>query len=216
MCLYRVEQHAYINTSTQSVPVPVASYKCKYQCCSRTYVPLTLAYAKTIHCFQGLSAGPVDKGKPANMFKGVICDPHTLDAETNCLGLLYTGVSRATTLGDPDGLNSAVYFTGLDMKKESRVTRLGQKTASLDSFKRVLDRRQWVAHLTLNTRKSHLSKNQEDAVLRWSRSNRVSYSSLMGRIDEYVKQGNKTDKQESSETCRKSIDGKRPSKRRRR
>lgn len=166
--------------------MPVVSYRCKYLCCSRTYVPLTLAYAKTIHCFQGLSAGPVDAGKPSNMFKGVICDPHTLDAETSSLGLLYTGVSRATTLGDPDGLHSAIYFTGLDMKKESRITRLGQKTASLDSYKRVIDRRRWVAHLVLNTKRSHLSKKQEEAVLKWACENKVSYTALLNRIDEYT------------------------------
>ena len=123
------------------------------------------------------------------MFKGVICDPHTLDAETNSLGLLYTGVSRATTLGDPDGLNSAIYFTGLDMKKESRVSRLGQKTASLDAYKRVIDRRRWVAHLAINTRKSHLSAKEEERILRWSHRNRVKYGALMDRIDEYVEKG---------------------------
>ena len=125
------------------------------------------------------------------MFKGVICDPHTLDAETNSLGLLYTGVSRATTLGDSDGLNSAIYFTGLDMKKESRVSRLGQKTASLDAYKRVVDRRRWVAHLAVNTRRSHLSSKEEERILRWSSDNKVTYSALMNRIDEYVEQGTK-------------------------
>ena len=69
------------------------------------FVPLTLAYARTIHKFQGMSAGPVDEGKIKNMYDVIVCDPDEKSFQGTVLGLLYTATSRATTLGDDNGLD---------------------------------------------------------------------------------------------------------------
>ena len=58
--------------------------------------------------------GPVDPGKPPNVFKRIICDPDTKSAEARGTGVLYTAVSQATSLGDINGMNSAIYFIGED------------------------------------------------------------------------------------------------------
>ena len=61
------------------------------------------------------------------MFVRIICDPDEKHYEGVAIGLLYTAVSRATTLGDDDGLNSAIYFTGTAFKR-SRIANLNKKT----------------------------------------------------------------------------------------
>jgi hypothetical protein len=51
---------------------------------------LLLAYAKTIHKFQGLQAGPTGEGKANNFYDRIICDPGARDFESKNPGLLYT------------------------------------------------------------------------------------------------------------------------------
>ena len=131
---------------TKSIPIPQTMYRCRYACCSRTYIPLEVSYARTIHKFQGLSAGPVDQGKTKNPFECIICDPDNKQYEATMLGLLYTAISRATMLGDSDGLNSAIYFTGREFK-ERRIRRLTYMKDSNQEFKLATQRQQWVNYL---------------------------------------------------------------------
>ena len=112
----------------------------------RTFTPLELAYARTIHKFQGLSAGPVDAGKIPNPYLCIICDPDQKKYEGKALGLFYTAISRATTLGDKMGLNSAIYFTG-DFFDESRIQRLTHCKDSNIMFKSAVKRHHWVTYL---------------------------------------------------------------------
>lgn len=171
----------------QFVPIPTAGYKCNKNggCCTRVYCPLTLAYARTIHKFQGLSAGPVDKGKIPNMYDCIVCDPDKNQAEGRALGLLYTAVSRATTLGDDDGLNSAFYFTGQAFGEE-RLRGLGLKKDSRDEFINVVRRRAWVAYLKQHTVEGCFNKQQECSLLTWIENSKVSYDSLYKRTKDYV------------------------------
>ena len=110
-------------------------------------MPLDVAYARTIHKFQGLSAGPVDDGKVPNMYECIVCDPDEKKFEGSALGLLYTAVSRATTLGDDQGLGSAIYFTGSEFK-ERRIRRLTKLKDSDEDFKAAQKRQKWVQYLS--------------------------------------------------------------------
>ena len=121
-------------------------YRCEKRCCSRTYVPLEVSYARTIHKFQGLTAGPVDPGKIPNMYQCILCDPDEKKFEGTSLGLFYTAVSRATTLGDADGLNSAIYFCG-NQFKEQQIRRLTKLKGSDIDFVVAQKRACWVAFL---------------------------------------------------------------------
>ena len=86
----------------QHVPIPVASYRCDKNCCTCYFVPLEISYARTIHKFQGLTAGTVDEGKIPNMYQCIVCDPDEKKFEGTSLGLFYTALSRGTTLEDDE------------------------------------------------------------------------------------------------------------------
>ncbi len=176
------ERHA-----EQHVPIPVSEYSCNRAaaCCRRTHMPLCLAYARTIHKFQGLTAGPVDEGKIKNMFECIICDPDEGKFESSALGLFYTAVSRATTLGDDDGLNSAIYFIGEHMNEE-RIRRIGMCKSSRNEFVRVAERRKWVKHIESKTKGSNLSKKKEKEAIGWAKENKFEYETLVTRIRKYI------------------------------
>ena len=171
----------------QCIPIPISEYSCNRAtgCCRRTYVPLCLAYARTIHKFQGLTAGPVDEGKIPNMFECIICDPDEGKFESSALGLFYTAVSRATTLGDEDGMNSAIYFIGEHMNEE-RIRRIGMCKGSRNEFVRVNERRKWVRHIERSAKKSNLTKRKANEVLKWATETTYAYNKLADRISKYI------------------------------
>ena len=132
------------------VPVPMTSSNCKYHCCSRYFCPLQLCFARTIHTFQGLGAGPPEEGKTPHMYHCVVIDADDKNFERNHTGLLYTAVSRGTTLGDSLGLNSAVYFAENSLTRE-RVQQLTVCQNGEQEYIKVTKRRMWVKHLDTNT-----------------------------------------------------------------
>ena len=153
MIHHELHSNTFFFNYLKHVPIPVAMYRCEKRCCSRTYVPLEISYARTIHKFQGLTAGPVDPGKIPNMYQCILCDPDEKKFEGTSLGLFYTAVSRATTLGDTNGLNSAIYFTG-NQFKEQRIRRLTKLKGSDIDFVVAQKRAHWVSFLKARERAS--------------------------------------------------------------
>jgi hypothetical protein len=139
-----------------------------------------------------LTAGPVDKGKIPNMYHCIICDPDQKHFEASALGLLYTALSRATTLGDDDGLNSAIYFTGTDFKEE-RIRNPCNKQGTTKSFEKAKHRATWVKYLTQQTDKTSFwvqenIKNKQQYYLDWATDTRINAKELNEIIDDYVRQ----------------------------
>ena len=177
----------------QFVPIPPCEFCCTrgHDCCRRRYVPLGLAYARTIHKFQGLSAGPVDEGKIKNMYDVIVCDPDERQHEGKQTGLFYTALSRATTLGDSTGRGSAIYFVG-DAFNRDRVKLLTRRS-NMFEFENVMNRRTWVAYLQRNAvtppatmydgTGTLLDKYQR--VFDWTICTLISFSHLCSRIGEY-------------------------------
>ena len=165
--------------SIKSIPVPIYTISCSYQCCKRYYLPLTLAYGRTIHKFQGLQAGPVEKGKTPNTYQCIICDPDDKSYESSALGLFYTAISRATTLGDYSGIGSAIYFTGSDMN-EDRFRHLKKKPKGDGFFELAIDRDLWCEHLKLQEMKtrSKLNTSQEyiQSLITWASETNIPYA----------------------------------------
>jgi hypothetical protein len=174
----------------QYVPIPTITTGCRYKgCCTRTFTPLDLAFARTIHTFQGLSAGPVDFGKIPNMYECIVCDPDIKKSEVRATGLFYTALSRATTLGDDDGLNSAIYFIGNNITRE----RIQQVTMQADRNHELINvtrRRNWVHYLNQHTMKPEsMTTARVKKVSEWLKCI-IPYSKLHARIQQYISESN--------------------------
>lgn len=183
----------------KSVPIPLSTYNCKFSspgrcCCNRTFLPLCLAYARTIHKFQGMSAGPVDEGKIPNMFECIVCDPDDRHQERTALGLFYTGISRATTLGNFDGKGSAIYFD--EDFNEDRVRNIGKKNKTDEDYMRFAQRNKWVKHLNSNIIHSSMSKQKRQEILQWSETFVMDQNKLYTRIQTYIRQKEGTGEQQ--------------------
>lgn len=134
-----------------SVPIVPTTTICKYGCCIRTFIPLTLAYGKTVHTFQGQSVGPVPVGRPQNSVQRIIVEPGNRQFEANNVGLLYTTVSRPTTIGTVDDkMSSAIYFDGPDFSRQ-RITNL-TKDKSGKLYLKARLRQKWVDYLKENSK----------------------------------------------------------------
>ena len=165
----------------------MSTFRCKKNCCTRTFLPLTVAHARTIHKFQGVSAGPVDSGKIPNNHEVIICDPDEKKFELKAIGLLYTATSRATTLGDESGLNSAIYFEGSHFKF-SRISNL-TKTQTGEECEMAKKRKRWVGHLMANNIRTleetlHVRNNKQE-LFQWMARTTINVGELMLRINEY-------------------------------
>ena len=167
------------------VPVPKLTTVCDRGCCSRESCPLILAWAITTHRFQGQSAGPVDEGKIPNAYECVVFDPDTKKMENTWPGLFYTGTSRGTTLGDREGLNSAVYFDGPDATI-SRMQFLGLKPDSNDFCDNYRARKKWMDYLDGNTYTYDMDQQHVSDLLLWLQSSQYEYGWVEGKVLSYV------------------------------
>ena len=177
------------NQRSQLVPVPIIEYHCnrsrKAICCKRIFLPLCTAFARTIHKFQGMSAGPVDEGKIPNPYECIVCDPGERDVEGRHVGMLYTTISRGTTLGDDKGAGSAVYFQGKDFN-EARVRNLGKGKGSTQFYPKVLKRNAWVDYLKKHEKKPSYTRKRQRQILAWASTTKVSYDDLHDHIAKYT------------------------------
>lgn len=172
------------------VPIPIVETMCDKSCCFRTYCPLQLCYARTIHKFQGLGAGPDEPGKPKHLFKSVVVDPDCQSCEATMTGLLYTAVSRGTTLGNDEGLGSAVYFIGPHLTKQ-RVMSVTKPLKGDTDLLRVQKRTNFVKHLQSNyVDLSGITTTQKKNLFQWfatnTRAEQEAYSYFYSVAEKYT------------------------------
>ena len=122
-------------------------------------VPLEIAFARTIHQFQGQECGP-DKN-----IKCIVGHPGPRSFETLNPGTFYSLLSRASMLGDENGNGSAIYFTGENINihrlvrihKRSNVTIRYSKNKE-ETIEKVVMRNKWIQHLKQNI---HTDRNRD-------------------------------------------------------
>lgn len=105
--------------------------------------PLILSFARTIHTFQGYEAGSKNDTF-SNPIKTLVCDTGTTTHEAMNPGLLYTAISRASTIGtEDDRSKSALFFINWDS------TRLQYLTTSKSGkpYESVIKRKKWTEYL---------------------------------------------------------------------
>ena len=157
----------FIADAPSVVPIaPIKVFCNKNKCCYRTCVPLRLAFAQTIHTFQGQNAGPVDEGQPPNAIQRIICDPGTRRFEGGCVGLFYTLLSRITTFGNPDDkLSSAIYFTGSNMNT-ARVLSI-TKNEKGDTYAMAKQRQLYVKYLQEHKQSLNMTQDEQIKLIQW-------------------------------------------------
>ena len=172
----------WFESNPKLVPVPVLENWCKWNCCTRKFMPLQLAFAKTCHTFQGQNVGPVQKGQPPNSFEKIIADPGTKAFEGTNPGLFYSIASRGTTLGEEqDLMSSSVYFTGKNMNND-RITNLAIN-AKGRTYKKVERRQEWVDYLNKHNHDSNMSDKEKEDIFQWASTAKYSLQQLQQIID---------------------------------
>lgn len=130
------------------IPIVPRTSTCNFpKCyCTRTYIPLALAYGKTAHTFQGINVGPVPAGRPENPIQKIVVEPGNRQFEGNNVGLFYQLLARATTIGTAqDKLSSAIYFDGKNFSRH-RFENLNMRTKK-ELYKKAILRHLWVEFL---------------------------------------------------------------------
>ena len=186
-----VDFHLYIGPAFDEdhptyVPIPVHIARCQFNCgCERTYVPLTLAFGKTIHSFQGQNVGPTCPGQPKNSVQHIVVEPGTRSFEGNSPGLLYSVISRITTLGDPfDLFTLALFFHGDNINRE----RLQNITYRNDSkpYAKFLLCTKWVTYLKLRSNYiSWLTANKSQLINSWLNTFCPNLPQILRHLDLY-------------------------------
>ena len=142
------------------VPIPVVSCPCDKGCCEMHYVPLEVAFAKTIHTFQGMEAGPT---KP---IKTLIVHLGDIKFENNNPGLMYTAISRATTIDEENnGENSAIYFLDLSSNHYMQSAIKKRDNKMTQSMKA---RDKWIEHLDKHESQRKFTTTEKKKLLEWA------------------------------------------------
>lgn len=118
----------------------------------------------------------MDKGQPKNAVDRIVFDPGTRRMEGGNPGLLYMGVSRATTAGT-GALDSAIYFTGANMNRH-RVMNLIVKRDGKTPYKKVELRDKWVKRLDENTVNLEWTQEEKDELLAWAKNFKMNTQEL--------------------------------------
>jgi hypothetical protein len=150
------------------VPIVPVSSICQYKCCTRIFMPLNLCYAKTIHKFQGQSAGPVAPNQQPNAIQKIIIHVGKRQFEGKNAGLTYTAFSRGTSLGDlVDVKTSAIFLDGPDIEI-NRFVDIARSPITKKIYRLVDLRNQWVLFLRNHTVKSDLDHEQQQRLFNWA------------------------------------------------
>jgi hypothetical protein len=147
-------------------------------CCSRTYIPLYVAFGKTAHTFQGSTVGPVPVGRPPNSIQKIIIDPGNRQFEGNNIGLMYTCAGQGTSIGSPnDKCSSSIYFCGDNFCRE-RITNLVRQ-ANGSIYRKAKLRIDWVAYLKSNEYTMCPKEKDYTNIFEWASQTRYTYDMLL-------------------------------------
>lgn len=142
------------------IPIPITKTVDEKSNKTITFCPLVLSFARTIHTYQGQQAGPSNDNCP-NSIKRLICDVGTTRFESQNIGLFYTAISRATTIGtkEKNRTDSAIFFThSLD---RSRLDRLTTKSDNSE-YDMIKKRNKWVDLLNKNKHSNKICTSEEE------------------------------------------------------
>ena len=168
---------AWIPDKPTWVPIPAIETKCKNHCCSFKFIPLSLAYAKTGHTFQGQNVGP------NHAIPCIIVHPGNKGMEHLCPGLLYMFLSRSTTIGTPaDRSTSGIFFCGNDMNRD-RISNLTKTKDGKECIK-ISQRRKWVTFLRKHLCSFSIKDDEKKSLVHWASNTKVHEKCVQKVIDD--------------------------------
>ena len=145
------------------VPIPTRRVDCSYNqgdpCCTVRYCPLVLAWATTIHKFQGYEAG----FEETDNVNRLIINPGNHSTEMETPGMFYVAASRGKTFGKPTAeqprpKDSAVYWKGPVSTQSIQTVKYKQNG---DVSVLVQKRDEWVEYLYDRAEKTKLKCSEE-------------------------------------------------------
>jgi hypothetical protein len=163
---YKFPQYIIVDFPTQGgppwiknkptwVPIPPIKITCKKHCCKFKYIPLSIAYARTGHTFQGQNVGP------NHPIPCIVVNPRKKSMELLCPGLLYMFISRATTIGTPKNRSkSTLFFCSSNMNK-ARISNITQTKNGTETEK-IIKSRKWIKYLQQHSSNSNIPKKKKN------------------------------------------------------
>ena len=167
------------------VPIIPITRKCEYKCCERCQIPLTIAWAETIHTCQVMNIGFTKEVKLPNAAVRAIIDFGNRSMEARCPGLTYCGISRGTTIGKvgeslsipPKSLDSAIYFRAGTFPENIQDLTISLNT--MEEYKKVIARNNWVEYL--KTRETNITYTEKEAemIINWMKNTTIKVNDMI-------------------------------------
>lgn len=146
------------------VPIPLSRKFCGKDdnCCIFEYIPLQLAFARTLHKFQGQTVGPGHNNQC------MVFNPGTPRFEGSNPGLFYVGLSRVTTLGSSIN-DSSFYLAGPHADLDRLTDQIHFRCSKNREYARVSQRSKWIHYLDKKEHNTHIeySSQQNADLLLW-------------------------------------------------
>ena len=155
----------------KQVPICVTTKVCDNNCCILQYIPLSIAFGKTLHTFQGQE---IIKHSIQDV---MVFECETLIIESKYPGWLYTGISRVDSIGNGDIELLSLYFIPTNAR-ENRFINVRTKQHSVDNYKRVDERDAWISYLDSCKKTVTFSVSEKQTLMDWANSVEISSTAL--------------------------------------
>ena len=170
---------AWMKDKPKWVPIPTIELNCEKRCCELRYIPLTLAYAKTCHTFQGQTVGK------DCAIECIIVQPGTRDFEGKCPGLFYVFLSRATDIGTPGNRKTSAIFFDTNEMNSDRIRDLTHSLKTGKEYVKATKRRIWDNYLREHIINVSIEETEKEEIIKWAESTKVAPESVHQITDSY-------------------------------
>lgn len=145
----------------------MAEVNCKHGCCKRRFMPLTLSFAATIHRMQGLNVGKSETND-INENLRMILEPGGRSFEMLCPGAAYTAFARATSMGNGNPYDSAIWVMGPNIINERFINMTTYLDKPSEKVKKIIQKEKWIERLESNLIDFIYTKKEKKKLFKWA------------------------------------------------
>ena len=159
------------------IPLSITSVCCMRSTCQcyASFIPTTISFGRTIHTFQGQEVGPNKK------IKCMVIDVGDTKFESLANGILYTGISRTSDIGNGNPEKSSLYFAGnltRDRLQNLHYKRSGKK----EMYQNIRLLKIWSTYLSKNIIKNDFNDLEKIELKKWNEETQIKYEDLLETI----------------------------------